>query len=436
MKAKTIISIMTLFLLAFAGVLQAQKIELGPDGYGRGQLTNGITVLYNVDKSTSLTGGRILIAGGVMTETPADNGISNLMINMLLKGNDRMTASQITERLDFLGAQVATEDFRDYSAITFVCLSRNLPEVMDILGRCVTAPTFPDDELAKLKVQVAGDIKSDNDNQTTASSILFWKTLYGDNGYGLPVRGTESSIADITADMIRNYYKKYMGGNNIIIALATDLSPDETLPLLNNFASLPARAEAISAPQLTRQTAKEGFVSYDRNQSFIFMGYPLPHLDAHDVLLLAMINDAMGANVGSRLWALRQVEKLAYTVFSQYGLDRYDGIFRAAIGTDTSKVKTALASLNREFRKLYDGGISEDELTDSKVNIKNSLIYRIEAKENRAGQMAVNEYIGYGYKFVYDMMKGIPGVTVAEMNQFIKSHLNPDDLYLAIVGKK
>ncbi len=437
MKTKIAILFLTIPLLILASsAVYAQKIEIGPDGYGRGKLSNDITILYNVDKSTSLTGGRILIGGGVISETAADNGVSNLMINMLLKGNDRMNASQITERLDFLGAQVTAEAFRDYEAISFVCLSKNLPDVVDILSRCVTAPTFPEEELDKLKAQAVGDIKSDNDNQATASSILFWKTLYGDNGYGLPIRGTEESIANIDTATLRNYYKKYFGGNNIIIALATDLTPDKTVPLLNKFASLPNQVTGMSAPNLPLQTDREGFVQYDRNQSFIFLGLALPHLSPHDALMLGIINDAMGANVGSRLWGLRQQEKLAYNVYSQYGLDRYGGIFRAAIGTDTSKVTMALASLIREFRKLYDGGITEAELTDSKVNVKKNLIYRIEAKGNRAGQMASNEYIGYGYKFVYDLMKGIDEVTATELNQFIADNLNPDKLYLAIVGKK
>ncbi len=436
MNTKHIIIITALILLAAFAAVSAQNIKIGPDGYGRGRLPNGITILMNSDKTTSLTAVRIIIGGGLTTENPGINGISNLMIKMLLKGNDRMSAAQITERLDFLGAQVSAEAFRDYSTITIVCLSKNLPEVLTIINRCMMAPTFPDDELVKLKIEVTGAIKTENDNQTTASANLFWKTLYGDNAYGLPVLGMNESIQAIDTGKLREHFKRYVGGNNIIISAASDLSPEQISLLLNDFSALPAQATLPSIPVLKPQLSKEGFIQYDRNQSFIFMGYPLPHLNQKEILALGILNEIMGANVGSRLWDLRQKEQLAYSVYSQYTLDKYDALFRAAIGTDTAKVKTALASLIREFKTLYDSGITAAELADAKVNIKNNLIFRIDSKIGRASNMAGNEYIGYGYKMISELMAAIDKVTVDDVDGFIKARLNPDGLYTSIVGKK
>ena len=110
----------------------------------------------------------------------------------------------------------------------------------------------------------------------------------------------------------------------------------------------------------------------------------------------------MGAGVGVRLWYLRQTEKLAYAVYTQWQVAKYATQFRAAIGTDTSKVRQALASLEREWDRLVKDGITDMELANAKVNMKNGLISQIESKAGRANNMANYEYLGYGYHFVLD----------------------------------
>jgi predicted Zn-dependent peptidase len=223
----------------------------------------------------------------------------------------------------------------------------------------------------------------------------------------------------------------------MIVAISTDIPSDTLLEFLE--ARL-ARIRSGIAPKigtdLKTRPEKEGFISYDRNQSFIYLGYPMNHLQPGDVPYIMLLNEIMGANVGSRLWYLRQKEKLAYAVYTQYILNKHNAVFRAAIGTDTSKAQTALASLNREMKQLYDSGITEDELADAKANMKNSLIYAIDKKSNRAYYMAYYEYIGYGYRFVYDLIDGADEASVTGMNEFIKANLSHEKQYLAIVGKK
>ena len=81
-----ILLVLVLVLPACQG--SGHRISVGPDGYGKLRLSNGLTVLINRDETTSLTAARILIGGGVLTETADNNGITNLMIRMLLKGED------------------------------------------------------------------------------------------------------------------------------------------------------------------------------------------------------------------------------------------------------------------------------------------------------------------------------------------------------------
>jgi len=439
---KTIKNISPIFIIALVIFAlgcggQGDLITIGPDGYAKATLPNGMTVLVNHDETTSLTAARILIGGGVLTETADNNGITNLMIKMLLKGNDVMTATEITGELDFLGASVSANCFRDYSAVSFVSLTENFDRVTEIISQCLISPTFPEDELEKLKHETVGAIKASDDNQSAASSKLFWKTMYGDQGYGLPTTGTVESIERITVDAVRKHYQKLVGGSNIVFSIATDLPSTGIAEIVETrLAGIKPDAEKITAPSKTLQDEATGFISYDRNQSFVYMGFALDHLAQKELATVILINEIMGGNVGARLWYLRQEEKLAYAIYTQYSADKYGGMLRAAIGTDTSKVKQALGSLEREWDRLIKDGITDKELTDSKVNMKNNLVFYIDRKSNRANNMAFYEYAGYGYKAVLELIDMVDGITLDYVNDFIKSKIDGDRKFVSIVGKK
>jgi len=423
-------------LFACIEIEAAEPISLGADGYGKTVLDNGVTVVINQDKSTSLSAACVAIGGGVLSETPSTNGITNLMVNMLLKGNGTMNAEQISDRLDYLGATVTSNCFRDYAGISISALTENFDAALEIVSACLTSPTFPEDELTKLKVEVEGQIKGTNDNQTAASSILFWKTAFGDQGYGLPTLGTEESIKALTAENIREHYQKYVGGANVVFSIVTDLPVEKISSLLQaRLGGIKPAADKVAAPAPTLQPVKTGFVSYDRNQSFIFMGFVLDRLEPKEMACVTLLHRTMGGGVGSRIWDLRQKEKLAYSVYTQWLASRYATVFRAAIGTDTSKVKQALGSLEREWGKLLADGITDAELADAKVNMKNSLIYGIDRKSGRADNMAFYEQIGYGYKTILDQIALADEITLEDVNTFVKSRLTPDRKYLSVIGK-
>lgn len=430
------LSIIVLFTFFVAGCGDGPTVQIGDDGYGKATLDNGITLLVNHDATTSLSAGRVLIGGGILTESAGNNGISNLMIKMLLKGNDKMTADEITEQLDFLGATVNATCYRDYTAISFVSLTENFKNTLDIIARCVKHPTFPEEELEKLKVEIDGALKSSEDNQSEASSKLFWNTAYGDQGYGLYPVGSEASLDDISVADIKGHYEKFVGGNNIILSVSTDMPAENIGPLFADlFGDLKPQAMAIPQPTLELEDTKTGFVSYDRNQSFIFMGAMFAHLQPDEIPIIMMVHQIMGGGVGSRLWDLRHKEKLAYAVYTQYGLDKYGAMFRAAIGTDTSKVRTAINSLNREWNDLIENGISEEELADARINLKNRMMYSFDTKSNRANNMAYYEYVGYGQKAFLDVVEKADRITVADVNNFVKNRFTTDRKFLSVVGK-
>ena len=225
-------------------------------------------------------------------------------------------------------------------------------------------------------------------------------------------------------------------GKNILISITTDQPVEEAVAMIKKyFADMPAGEKLYLATELDLQSEKTGFIPFDRNQSFVYTGVILNHLQPRQVAYIVLLNEIMGNNVGSRLWFLRQKEKLAYNVFTTYDLFQNCATFKAGIGTDTSKVKQALSSLDREWTKMVEEGITAEELQDAKINMKNNLIYRIDKKSNRANYMAYYQHLGYNYRFVLDLIDMADKITLQEINDFIKSEFTPEHKFLSVVGK-
>ncbi len=435
-KILTVLIILTTSALFGCGEKLA-VVSIDSEGYGRTTLDNGLTVLINHDETTALTAASIIFGGGVLADTPGNNGLTNLTTRMLLKGNDLMTAAEIANRLDFLGANVNAAGYRDFSEVSIVALSENFEEVLQIVARSLVSPTFPEDELEKLKVEVEGMIKSSDDDQSQASSKLFWQTAYGERELGLPTLGTMESLADISVVDVRAQFDRLVGGQNLIFSIASDLPTDSIVSMIqNNLGLIRPEATPPAAPKKELQEEKIGFREFDRSQSFIYTGAVFDHLPAEQVAYLVLLNEVMGANVGSRLWYLRQDEKLAYAVFTQYGVGKHHASFRAALGTDTSKVGQALESLGREWRRMVTDGITAEELADARVNMKNNLIYGIDRKGNRADNMAYYEHVGYNYRFVLDLIEMADRVHLDQLNDFLKQEFSEDRTFTSVVGKK
>ena len=90
-----------------------------------------------------------------------------------------MTAQQIAERLDYYGSWFDVSMDRDWSVVTFVCLSKFFDKTLEVARRIMLEPEFPQEELR---------VYCDKSRQTLAinrtkvdfnARELFAKSLYG-----------------------------------------------------------------------------------------------------------------------------------------------------------------------------------------------------------------------------------------------------------------
>jgi predicted Zn-dependent peptidase len=100
--------------------------------------------------------------------------------------------------------------------------SSNLAEAWALYRDVLLQPTFPADEVKKVREDLIQQAKSLGDRTFDYTNTAFYRVLYPKSPYGRPVLGDTASLAAITPPDIRHAYETMVCGSNLVVAVVGD----------------------------------------------------------------------------------------------------------------------------------------------------------------------------------------------------------------------
>src|SRR5258708_23270795 len=137
-----------------------------------------------------------------------------------------MAAEQPGFRIDTLGAEMAVDTSSSTVAIHAQVISRNLDPFIELLARLLTTPSFPVDELERLKRETVAEIVEARDNDRSVAQKAMQRTLFEGHPYGRNPGGTTDSVAAITREDVVAFYGRYVVQGNIVVGIAGDMTAE------------------------------------------------------------------------------------------------------------------------------------------------------------------------------------------------------------------
>jgi predicted Zn-dependent peptidase len=262
--------------------------------------------------------------------------------------------------------------------------------------------------------------------------------FFKDTPYGSSMFGTEDSLKAIKKKDIENFYKNHFFAKNMVVVISSDLDEEEISKLVEKyFKKFPQGTSSNLTPLTINPPAEKSHtLERDTEQTFASYAFPLPRIDVRNLILGYMLESLIGKGFNSRLWPLRQKEKLAYIVNSRTSQLREGGFIEAYLETENSKKDVALDALDKAMLKLYKEGVSEEELQVTKINSKANFLRNNETKNIRTITIAYFEALGMGYDFINRYFSEIDATTLEEFNAYIKDVLDPEKGIRITVGPK
>src|SRR5881398_1899901 len=117
-------------------------------------LSNGLRLLVREDPRLPLVGIGAVFRGGLLAETPQDNGITRLMAKVLLKGTKTRTAEQIANELESVGASVSSEAGNNSFGVSVDVMKPDVKLGLDLLSDVLLNATIPEEAIAREKEEI------------------------------------------------------------------------------------------------------------------------------------------------------------------------------------------------------------------------------------------------------------------------------------------
>ncbi len=407
------------------------------------ELANGLCLLVKEDHRLPFVEFRAAFKGGVLAETAGNNGITQLLAKMLLKGTKRRTAGKVATEIESVGGSIDSYGGNNSFGVNVEVLSSDFATGLDLLADVLLNPTFPAGDLEREReVQIAG-IRARKDDLLKSASVAMCRTMFGNVGYGLDPLGTEETVSKFQASDLKLFHKKLTAPNNCVLAVYGDVKTTGVKAAVEKaFANwkqvglaVPSEPSggALGTTRPTLNSPKRVEEVRDKKQAVLVIGFPGTTMHSDDRYALELIQESC-SDLGSRLF-LRVRDKLglAYYVGAQNFAGLVPGYFAFYTGTEPSKAGQVETELLKEAELLRTEGLTAGELKRAKAKIIGQKKIARQDLGDLASLTALDELYGLGYRRAELDDAKYEAVTLEQIKAAAQKYLKPDAFVVSIV---
>ena len=406
-------------------------------GLVRRVLPNGARVLVKVNPGVPLVAVRAACRGGLRQEPAEKAGAFHLLAGAWTRGTRSRTVFDIAHAIDALSGEVDGFSGRNSFGIKAEFLSRFLEDGLDLVAEILCHPSFPEEEVAKVRDDALASIRLRRDNPAAHAFRLFEETLFGEHPFGRDVLGREETLRDLTAEDLRALYRAAFRPEHLAVAVVGDVEPDRVfefleraLPDLAPAGDIPPEPGPPSPPDGPRVRREPA----GTEQSHVVVGFLGTRVLDPDRYALRVINAALSGQGGRLFRRLRDEMGLAYAVTSTCveGLD--PGYLAGYIATAPANAEIAREGLLEEITRVAEAPPEGAELEQAKRKLVGSFEIALQENQVQATQMALDEIYGLGYRSFGEFARRVMAVTTREVVEASRRYLRAGTCASVILG--
>jgi zinc protease len=405
-------------------------------------LSNGLVVLHNRAAANPSVVMRALIRGGASREGAADQGLANLTGRMLRQGSQNIGKSELAEELDGMGAGLSIDVGYAVTSASIKCLSGDVPRAAELLGEVIQRPTFPPEEVERVRGQLLTDLTEMEDNTRVIAERGFRMLAYpADHPYHRLTVGERETVAKLGQGDLQAFHASWYGPNQTTLIVVGDLSLDQTLETIERVfgAWAAARPDPVQATLPASDPPEPNIATYPmhgKTQADIVFGTPTIERKSPDFYALSFANHILGRMyfMGRFGEKVRDEQGLAYYAYSELHSGYGSGVWAVRAGVNPRNLDQALSSIRAELWRFLADGPTEAEQTDGVSSLLGGLPRQLETNEGAAAVMGEMELYDLGLDYLEKFPEILRSLTREQVITTARRWLKPDALVGAIAG--
>ena len=405
--------------------------------FQRDTLENGLRVLRADMPQVQSVTCMIMLAAGSRYETPDTNGVAHFAEHMFFKGTERRpTAREIGMEVDSLGGEFNAFTSKEYTGYYIRCAADYLDRALDVLVDMLRHSRFDPEEIEREKGVIVEEMNMYFDTPRDFIGGVYDHLLYDDQPLGWDVIGRKETIRAATRDTFLDYIGHWYKPERMVVGLGGRL-PGNELELIQGLLG-DLEPEPTGAPDPTTVTGNGSRVAIhhkDSDQAHLILGVPSYPLVHPDRWALQMLSTVLGTGMSSRLFTeVRERRGLAYYVYAHNQSYTDAGSLFSQAGVDINRSQEAVETIVREFRRIADEPVPEEELEKARALAKGRFVLRL---ENPQGMIV----FGLGREVLNDpvlepdeVIAGVDAVTADDIQRVAQDVIASNGLNLALIG--
>lgn len=405
-------------------------------------LNNGIKVYLVKDNRYPVTTVRLLLKAGSYCDFFTEgykSGVSTLTGELLSKGTINMNALEISEKIDFSGALLASGFGYDGSFLSLASLKSNLDDMLGLMSDFLLKSTFPVDELESKKEQIINSIISLQDDGSYLAERVFKNIHYKNTPYQFDPDGYIDSINKINSDDLKNFADKYYTPSNTVIAVVGDFNTDDIKEKLENRFINVSKVKTKDIFDFKEEDRGKGAVyltaKEDASQSSLHLGHSGITRNNNDYLNVSFLNTLLGGSFTSRINKnLREKNGLTYGARSAFNARMFSGDFSVETEINSDKTGFAVEEILFELNDIRENFVSDEELENTKNYITGNYPLQLETANSVSGKLMTLELYGLE-KDYYDLyLSRINSITKEVVRDTARKYIHPEKLKFVAAG--
>jgi zinc protease len=350
-------------------------------------LGNGLPVWLVESHRLPMVSASLVSRLGSATDPAGRPGLTDLATSTLDRGTTRRDALGLARELEAAGATLGNDTGKDGTWLSAEALTDRAPAALAILADAARNPTFPADEVGRVRDAAIVSLRQGRDNADTIASTVATREVYGaGHPYAHRATGTEDGLRAATADDLRRAHAAAFTPATTALVLAGDLTAAQARTLaedaFGSWTGTPAPtgagpSAAGPAPPGPPAGSPDRVVLVDKpgaSQTALVLAAPGVTQSDPDYEPLLVTNQIFGGTFSSRLnQNLRESKGYTYGAFSSVDNLRGPGLLTITMDVQSESTADAVRETIAELDRLTAQGVSDEELTRARLSLAGSL---------------------------------------------------------------
>lgn len=405
---------------------------------------NGLEVTYIEDNRFPVFDMGIYFSDGAISDNGGVKGETEAAFNMAMLGTNKLTRSELSEKLEFFGASSDVNVTHEYTTLSLSGLSKDIKELTKLTCEVLRGANYPENEVKKVVNLQKNAMRSLENNHGALASRIFREVSLAETPFSYPTGGKLKDLDLLASQNLRKKMDHFLNTVKKRIYITGPKSVLDIRSIIEKDCQFSGKeAQFVRTPTYNKKVQNGLQIVFapveKANQVQVMVGTFLNHDELVDDELAFLSSEFLGGGFTSRLMQEIRVKRgLTYSVGAVISSQKTYG--RALISTFT-KNETIL-----ELIKVIRNAIATSRGANHQINdkqfslVKQGVIgsypFKFEKTEQFLNELMITDHTDKKYEEIFQFQDKVKGYTKDDVAKKIEEVFNEKRMTIFVLGDK